>query len=264
MRKNSPIGVFDSGVGGISICHAMREQLPNESFIYFADIKYAPYGTKPIEVIDERAQYVTDFLIKKGCKAIVVACNTATVNSIKSLRSKFSIPIVGVEPGIKPAAMESHSGVIGVLATERTLSSDSFKSLKSKFSNKVKIETQACPEFVNLVESLNYRGDRAIKVAEGYIKPFLGKGVDQVILGCTHFSFLTKAIEECLKGKADIVDTAMPVATELKRRLVELNLENKEGEAGSEEFWSSSVCSQVKTKVSELWGSHSMVHEAKP
>jgi len=128
--KQKPIGVFDSGVGGLSICHAIRQTLPEEDLVYFADLEYSPYGNKTKEVIQRRSEYIVEFLINRGCKAIVVACNTATVNSIGRLRSKYSIPIVGVEPGVKTAAAQSKTRVIGVLATEQTLESDSFKSLK--------------------------------------------------------------------------------------------------------------------------------------
>lgn len=275
IRQAAPIGIFDSGVGGISICHAIRRTLPSERLIYFADVGFSPYGNKSTELIHKRSEYIANFLVNKGCKAIVVACNTATVNSIKNLRSLFSVPIVGVEPGIKPAMLNSRTGIVGVLATEKTLSSASFQALKYSFSKTVKVEVQACPEFVHLVENLDHQGEVAEKVAEQYIQPLLDKGVDQLILGCTHFSFLRKAIEACVQGRAEIIETAIPVAAELKRRLYELNIHREyeggsgeggeEGvEEGGEEFWSSGTASQVAMKINALWGLDSPVREVRP
>lgn len=153
-------------------------------------------------MIEKRSEYIVDFLYKRGCKAIVVACNTATVNSIDKLRKKFNIPIVGVEPGIKPAALQSNTGVIGVLATEQTINSSSFQALKNRFSHQVKIEVQACPKLVDLVENSNLNSEKSIKVVNDYILPLLSKGADHIVLGCTHYSFLTPVIEQVVKGKA--------------------------------------------------------------
>lgn len=264
MNKTNPIGIFDSGVGGLSICRAIREILPGEDMMYFADIHFSPYGNKPKSLIDRRSDHIVDFFVRKGCKAVVVACNTATVNSIGRLRSRFSLPIVGVEPGVKPASLQSSNGVIGVLATTQTLRSDAFQSLKSRFSGHVKIEEQACPEFVDLVEHLDHNGEKAVQAAERYIGPLLSKGCDQIVLGCTHFSFLKQAIEVVSDGKADVVDTAVPVARELKRRLHAANRQNESGTDGETEFWTSGASSRIAPIISRLWGRHSVVHEALP
>ena len=264
MIKSKPIGVFDSGVGGLSICHAIREILPKENIQYFADIHFSPYGNKPRSLIDKRSGYIVDFLVRNGCKAVVVACNTATVNSIKLLRSKFSIPIVGVEPGVKPASLNSHNGIIGVLATAQTLSSDSFKLLKSRFSKHIRVEVQACPEFVELVEHLDHNSRKAVLVAQRYIDPLLSKGCDQIVLGCTHFSFLRKAIEKVSGDRAVVIDTAMPVAQELKRRLYDLNRHNESGSNGKMEFWTSGDSSIVEDRINTLWGKDSVVNEIAP
>ncbi|WDP91110.1 MAG: glutamate racemase [Desulfobacter sp.] len=262
MIKSNPIGVFDSGVGGLSICHAIKEILPGEHITYFADIHFSPYGNKPGPLINKRSEYIAEFLINRGCKAIVVACNTATVTSIQRLRSKFLIPIVGVEPGIKPASLKSNNGIIGVLATAQTLDSDSFKSLKARFSKQIKIEVQACPEFVDLVEHLNHNSEKAERIATKYIHPLLVKGCDQIVLGCTHFSFLKQAIEKVSSGRADIIDTAVPVAKELKRRLYESNRHNESEAHGMMEFWTSGLSSQIEHRINRLWGTDSIVYEA--
>ena len=192
-------------------------------------------------------------MINQHCKIVVVACNTATVNSINNLRSKVAIPIVGVEPAIKPAALQSKTGVIGVLATEQTLESESFQRLTSKYANKVSVETKACPQFVSLVESLHHNSEQAVEVAERYIRPLLAKGCDQIILGCTHFSFLRPAINSVVGSEANIIDTATPVALEVKRKLHSLNLAATANNNGAIELWTSGDSAQAITSVSELW-----------
>lgn len=263
MEKRKPIGIFDSGVGGLSICHAIKCTLPEEDLVYFADIAFSPYGNKSKNMVRERSDYIVNFLISRDCKAIVVACNTATTNSIHYLRSKFSIPIIGVEPAIKPAALESKKGVIGVLATEQTLESDSFKVLKSKYSKKVKIESMACPKFVSLVENLNHNSKEAFEVADQYVRPLLLNGSDKIILGCTHFSFLWSALSKAVGDEADLIDTASPVATQVKKRLHDLNLQNSRIGSGNAEFWTSGSSKEVIKPMSKLWGSCIDVYEVR-
>lgn len=254
MQRQQSIGIFDSGIGGLSIGQAIKRTLPAENLIYFADSDFSPYGIKSNKVIKERSEYIVDFLIKQGCKAIVVACNTATVNSVSDLRSKFSIPIIGVEPGIKPAALQSKTGVIGVLATEQTLNSDTFKGLKARYSKKVRIETKACTHFISLVEELNHNSEYAVEVAEQYILPLLSEGCDQIILGCTHFSFLRTTIDKVVQSKANIIDTAIPVAIELNRRLRQLNQQNSTNVTSKVEFWTSGDPVKMTRTMSMLWG----------
>ena len=254
MNRQKPIGIFDSGLGGLSICRAINNILPKENLMYFADLEFSPYGNKSKESIAERSEYIVNFLIEQGCKLIVVACNTATVNSISMLRSKYSIPIIGVEPAIKPAALESKSGVIGVLATKQTLKSDSFQQLAARYSNVVKIETKACPDFVGLVENLEHESEAAIKTAERYIRPLLSTGCDQIILGCTHFSYLRSAIRKAVGNEADIVDTAVPVAKEVKRKLHHFNILRKSDFIGDTKFWTSGCSKKTEDSMSQLWG----------
>jgi len=206
-------------------------------------------------VIEERSQYIVNFLVAQGCKAIVVACNTATLHSIDILRAKFSIPIIGIEPGIKPAALDSKNGVIGVLATEQTLNSHSFKRLKSRHSKTVRIETRACPEFVALVENIDHNSDTALEVAELYIRPLLSAGCDKIILGCTHFTFLTSTISKVVGDEADIIDTTIPVVKELKRILIHHKLRRETNVNRREVFWTSGKSEQVHKPMSQLWGS---------
>jgi glutamate racemase len=254
MQRQQPVGIFDSGIGGLSIAHAIRQILPEENFVYFADSGFSPYGTKSEAIIQERSEYIVNFLVKQGCKAIVVACNTATVNSISKLRTKFSVPFIGVEPAIKPAAQKTKTGTIGVLATEQTLRSESFKLLKAKYSKKVRIKTKACTDFISLVENLDHNSERAFKVAQQYIQPLIAQDCDQIILGCTHFSFLHSTIAKVVQDQAHIIDTAAPVAMELNRRLSQLNQQNVNNQTSTAKFWTSGVPSTVIGTMNTLWG----------
>jgi len=253
MPEKKPIGIFDSGVGGLSIVHGIRRELPSENLLYVADQGFSPYGSKPKQTIERRSESVVDFLYEQGCKAIV-ACNTATVNSIDKLRTKFKIPVIGVEPGIKPAALQSKTGVIAVLATEQTLNSGPFQTLKERFTEQVRVQVQVCPRLVELVEKVNLNSDEAIQVVEEYVLPLLAKGADHIVLGCTHYSFLRPVIEGVVKGKAAIIDTASPVSAELKRRLAEFNLLTAQDDSGEVQFWSSDVSMKVSERISQLWG----------
>jgi glutamate racemase len=263
MKRKKSIGIFDSGVGGLSIARAIKHILPDENLVYFADIEFSPYGNKPKNLINRRAEDIVNFLINQDCKIVVMACNTATVNAISNLRSKFSIPIIGVEPAIKPAALQSKTGVIGVLATEQTLDSISFQVLKSKYDQKVTIETKACPKFVSLVESLEHDNNLALEVTEQYLRPLLSKGCDQIVLGCTHFSFLRSTIESVVGNEANIIDTATPVAMEVKRQLHNNNLKKVEDVEGVIEFWTSGNSTKATESISELWEQSVNVSEVK-
>jgi len=262
MERQKPIGIFDSGVGGLSIARAIKRLLPDENLVYFADVAFSPYGNKPSKVIKQRSEDIANFLISQDCKIIVIACNTATVNSINDMRLKISIPIVGIEPAIKPATLLSKTGVIGVLATQQTLNSESFQQLKAKYDDKVNIATQACPKFVSLVESLDHHHDQASEVAEQYIRPLLSQGCDQIVLGCSHFSFLSTTIKNIVGDDVNIIDTAAPVAAEVKRRLRNLNLENTDNINGLAKFWTSGALENTKHSISELWQQDVLVFEA--
>ncbi|MGV2871651.1 glutamate racemase [Colwellia sp. E150_009] len=253
MERHKSIGIFDSGVGGLSIAEAINELLPEENLVYFADIGFSPYGNKSTKIIKKRSKEIVKFLISQNCKLVVVACNTATVNSISNLRAETSIPIIGVEPAIKPAALQSKTGIIGVLATKQTIASRSFQNLRDKYSEKVSIKTKACPKFVTLVESLNHNSEQARTTAEQYIQPLLSQNCDQIVLGCTHFSFLKTTIENIVGLNVNIIDTAVPVAKEVKNKLQSNNLENTENTKGIVEFWVSGNSAQASESINELW-----------
>ena len=254
MENEKPIGIFDSGLGGLSVARAIRDILPDEDIVYVADSEYSPYGSKTKDEVAERSKAIADFLISQNCKLIVVACNTATVNSISILRSRSSIPFVGVEPGIKPAAAQSVSGVVGVLATEQTLCSDSYQELKARYSQTVRIEERACPDFVSIVEELDHESEAAVAKAEQYIRPLLEAGCDQLVLGCTHFSFLKPAINKVVGNKAVVIDTAIAVGREVQRRLNHPGLSRGSNAGSNVQFWTSGEIENTTNSIQNLWG----------
>lgn len=226
--KTSPIGVFDSGIGGVSVLKHIRECLPREAVLYCADSGYAPYGNKSPEFIRERSLQLARFLAEQGAKAIVVACNTATAAAIATLRNHFSLPVIGMEPAVKPAAAATRSGVVGVLATSGTLKSAQFAALLESYGKNVEVVTQACHGLVECVErgELKNAATRAL-VAE-YVQPLLAAGADTIVLGCTHYPFLRSLIEAEAGPSVTLIDTGEAVARQVERRLREAGLLNDE------------------------------------
>src|SRR5262245_56787036 len=189
-RLADPIGVFDSGVGGLSVLLAIRRMLPAEELLYVADSAYAPYGDQPDDYIERRSSDTVRFLVSQHAKAIVVACNTATGVGIDGLRRQFDLPFIGTEPAIKPAASTTKTGVIGVLATSATLSSAKFARLVTQFGQYVEIVAQACPGLVEQVEAGELKSEATRALVEQYVRPLIGRRVDTIVLGCTHYPFL--------------------------------------------------------------------------
>ncbi|RFP08986.1 glutamate racemase [Duganella sp. BJB475] len=222
----APIGVYDSGVGGLSVLRHIRAQLPAEDLIYFADSGHAPYGEKTEEYVVERALLVAAFLLERGIKALVVACNTATVAAIKAVRARYpDLPVVGVEPGLKPAAAATRSGKVGVLATARTLKGDKFLQLREQISaaTQAKFLLQPCVGLVDQIELGDLQTPAIAALLEQYVAPLLDQGADTLVLGCTHYPFVQAGIERVLHahGHADVtlIDTGDAVARQLVRLL---------------------------------------------
>lgn len=249
----NPIGVFDSGVGGLSVLREIRRELPNEDLLYVADSGYAPYGDKSTEVIETRAVSIVEFLISQHAKTIVVACNTATGVAIQTLRSRFSLPIVAMEPAVKPATAITRSGVVGVLATSRTIASDNFAKLHERFGAGVKILMQACPGLVEQVEAGDLSGEKTRALVERYVMPLLGQGTDTLVLGCTHYPFLTPLIQEIAGPSITIIDPSAAIARELRRRLDNTDLLFAGSRTGTEQFWSSAAPGTTQPVISQLW-----------
>ena len=248
------IGVFDSGVGGLSVLHHIRQTLPNERLIYVADSAHVPYGDKSAQYIEHRAITLTRFLIEQGADAIVIACNTATAAAAATLRSQFNLPIVGMEPAVKPAVAATKSGIIGVLATIGTLESARFAALLERYAGEVKIVTQGCPGLVEQVESGDLHGIRTRELIERYTTPLLARGADTLILGCTHYPFLSNLIRDVVGEHITLIDTGEAVARHLQRRLLS-ELPCRTAAQPDEFFYTSGDCAQATRTMSSLWGS---------
>jgi glutamate racemase len=222
LNSAAPIGVFDSGVGGLSVLRAARAELPWEHFIYFADSGYAPYGDKSDACVRERSERIGAWLVDQGAKAIVVACNTATAVAVQALRAKFTLPIVGVEPGLKPAAGATQSGKVGVLATARTLASQRYAALLARVQGTAPNPTfipRVGEGWVEAVEGGEFASPITLRLVANVIAPLLDEGCDTLVLGCTHYPFLIAAIHAAA-SHATIIDTAPAIARELKRRIL--------------------------------------------
>ncbi len=255
MGISRTIGVFDSGVGGLSVLHHIRAALPDARLIYIADSAHVPYGDKQPAYIEQRSHTLTRFLIEQGADAIVIACNTATAAAAASLRGRHQLPIIGMEPAVKPAVAATKSGVVGVLATVGTLESARFAALLEKYAGNVKIVTQGCPGLVELVERGDLHSAEARRLVERYTAPLLQAGADTFILGCTHYPFLAPLIGEVAGGHISLVDTGTAVARELKRRVdTELPPHVRLGMVGSENFYTSGDAGHATRIVSSLWG----------
>ena len=254
MPHSHPIGIFDSGIGGLSVAAKVRELLPADDILYVADSRHAPYGDKSDAFILERMNTVTDFLLGQGAKAVVVACNTATTSAIAQLRASWSVPIIGVEPGVKPAVLATRSGVVGVLATPRTLQTHSFSALAARFSSTVSIEVQPCPDLVGQIEALRFDDDRTLALLNRYISPLLEKGADTIVLGCTHYNYLADRIAQVAGPGVQIVSTESAVAREVVRRLACEGLLAESGKTGDEAFYTSGELAVFARQIDCLWG----------
>lgn len=234
-----PIGVFDSGVGGISVLREMTALMPNENFIYFGDSKNAPYGTKSAKEVQDLSLKNAQMLISMGVKAIVIACNTATSVAAEILRKKYpDIPIVGVEPALKPAALYKENGRVLVIATDVTLREQKFKELLSKYSKMCEIYPLPCPGLMDWVEKGIIEGEEVEGFTEKLLAPYKGK-VDSVVLGCTHYPFLAKVISCAIGDGVKLFDGGEGTARELQRRLECMNISNKGQNIGKIEFLNS-------------------------
>ncbi len=219
----APVGVFDSGAGGLSVAAAVRAALPQQSMIYYADTAYAPYGTRSDDEIVARTQACCSLLLERGVAALVVACNTATANAIDALRAWAPVPVIGVEPGLKPAAAATRNGVVGVLATRATLGSRRYRDLLLRVGQQapgVRFVEHAAAGWVELVEEGDLASVRARTRVREAVQPLLDQGIDTLVLGCTHYPFLRAAIEMVTQD-VQIIETGPAVARELQRRLLE-------------------------------------------
>ena len=224
-----PIGVFDSGIGGLSVLNALKEMLPHEDILYVADQAYTPYGKRTKETITARAVAITNWLVAQDCKLVVVACNTATTNAVAQLRAQFSIPFVGIEPAIKPAALGSQTGVIGVLATAGTLTSTLFQTTSQDYTQGLEVISQVGHGLVSLVEKGKANSEITKKQLLEILSPMLEKPIDHLVLGCTHYPFLTQTLKKILPKNVTVMDCSAAVAKQTNRLLDFHNLHNTKG-----------------------------------
>ncbi|OJB10920.1 glutamate racemase [Burkholderia ubonensis] len=251
----APVGVFDSGLGGLSVLRAVRAQLPDESFVYVADSRNAPYGPRDEAFITERTLAIGEWLAREGAKALVVACNTATAQSIAAIRERLAIPLVGVEPGIKPAAALSASGIAGVLATQSTLASARFQALLDRYGAGRRFICQPGHGLVEAVERGDTNSPALRTLLDGYLQPMLDAGADTLVLGCTHYPFFTETIRDLVGDRLTIVDTSDAIARQLARVLDERGLRAPAGtRAAPPRFCSTSDGRQLRALASTLLG----------
>lgn len=239
MSSNYPVGVFDSGVGGLSVFQRIRVDLPYERLLYVADSGHAPYGSKPAGFIVQRSLAITEFLLEQGAKAVVAACNTATAAAIVQLRAHFDIPIIGIEPAVKPAVAMTRSGVVGILATGNTVRSDKFAHLLDQHGHRARVLVQPCPGLADCVEQGDLNGSRPRALLERYLMPLLSAGVDTLVLGCTHYPFLTPLIQELTGPEVTILDPSPAVARHLRHRLSMGGLLADHNAVGGERYFTS-------------------------
>ena len=248
------MGVFDSGVGGLSVLRAIRIELPTEDLLYVGDSGHAPYGDRSVEFITDRATVLTQFLIDQGVKAVVVACNTATSVAVSSLRERFEVPIVAIEPAVKPAASKTRSRVVGVLATTGTLSSPNMAKLLANYGSDVEFLIQPCPGLADQVEKGELDSEETRPLVRRYVRPLIDKGADILVLGCTHYPFVSRLIREVAGPEVDVIDPATAVARELRRRLDIGQLRRDGCSEGGERFWTTGAVDVVAPIMGQLWG----------
>ncbi|WP_027817225.1 glutamate racemase [Paraburkholderia bannensis] len=215
----APIGIFDSGLGGLSVLRAVRAHLPEQRIVYVADSRYAPYGQRDDDFIADRTLAIGEWLVAQGAKALVVACNTATAQSIEFVRARLPIPLVGVEPGVKPAAQQSKSRVAGVLATQVTLRSARFQALVERHADDLRVLCQPGHGLVEAVERCDIDSPALVALLRGYVQPMLDAGADTLVLGCTHYPFLDAAIRSIVGERMTLIDTSVAIARQLERVL---------------------------------------------
>jgi glutamate racemase len=224
IHSSQPIGLFDSGIGGLSVWREVTHLLPAESTVYVADSAWCPYGPRPIGEIVARARQITRFLLDRQCKLIVVACNTASAAALHTLRAEFDVPFVGMEPAIKPAAQATKTGHVGVLATAGTLQGELFRQTSRRFAHGIELHVQVGKGLVEQVEAGQLQSPQTEQMLRTYLAPMLAAGADQIVLGCTHYPLLMPLIQRVVNGQSSVLNPAYPVARQVQRLLHRHNL----------------------------------------
>jgi glutamate racemase len=253
MSSTAPVGLFDSGVGGLSVLREIRASMPAESILYVADSANAPWGDKPPSFVRQRGLAISRFLCAHGAKAIVIGSNTGTAGSAEALRGTLNVPVVGIEPGIKPAVAASRSGVIGAIVPAAVGESDRLRSLVERFGGGVRIVIQPVPGVVEHIETADLDSPELRRMLEGYVRPMLDAGADAIVLGSTHYVFLKPVLNEIAGPGVALIETGAAVARQLGHVLDDRGL-RADGDAGSERFWTSGDPGSSRRVISALLG----------
>jgi len=260
MTKTSPIGIFDSGVGGLSVLRAIRAQMPEESVIYFGDQGHIPYGPRPMEQIRDFSEAISNFLLQHHAKLIVVACNTASAAALKYLRERFpNVQFVGMEPAVKPAVEQTSTGKVGVLATPATFQGALYASVVERFANGVELFQNTCNGLVQEIERGNLDGDETRKILEEALLPMLEKNIDTVVLGCTHYPFVIPLIERIVGEKVRVIDPAPAVAKQVKRLLEAGGMKTQSSVRSEVKLYTSGEVTSLKSLLPLLLGENGLI-----
>lgn len=251
-KPEAPIGILDSGVGGLSVLQKIHALLPGESLLYAADSAHLPYGDKTPAFIRERVNTVAAGLVDLGAKALVVACNTATAAAVESLRERYTMPVIGMEPGIKPAVLSSKSGVVGILATDAMVNSNRMADLVRRYAGEREVIIQSCPGLVEKVERRALETPDTAHLLQLYLAPILEQGADTLVLGCTHYPFLRPLIERLAGPKVSVIDTGEAVARRLQSLLHEGGLLNPSVASATLRFYSTAADEAQRQLFSSL------------
>jgi glutamate racemase len=260
--KNSPIGIFDSGVGGLSVLKAVRAQMPEEEIVYLGDQAHVPYGPRPPQEVCAFSEEITRFLLVRHAKLIVVACNSASAAALPSLRRSFpDVPFVGMEPAVKPAAEQTHSGVVGVLATPATFQGALYASVIERFARDVTVLQSTCPGLVAQIEKGDLDGPQTESILREALLPMLAQGIDTVVLGCTHYPYVIPLIERIVGDGVRVIDPAPAVARQVKRLLEVGGLRHPAREAVAVTYYTTAAAGSLEQLLPTLTGGDGIVNE---
>lgn len=257
-----PIGIFDSGIGGVSVLRAVRASLPNEDLIYIADQAHVPYGSRSLDEVREYSDAITRFLLQRNAKLVVVACNTASAAALHYLRVEFpGMHFVGMEPAVKPAAEITRSGVVGVLATPATFQGELYASVIERFASGVRVLQDTCPGLVMEIDQGNLETRRVYSILEQALGPMLAEGIDTVVLGCTHFPFVIPAIKTIVGPDVRVIDPSPAIARQVERLLTANKLENTAQQPGRVQYFTTGNPDSLEQLLTHLLNSQEMVSE---
>ncbi len=256
----APIGIFDSGVGGLSVLREVRRLLPQETLIFLADQAHVPYGPRPLQEVRAFANAITGYLLSEGAKLVVVACNAASAAALHHLRDSFpNVPFVGMEPAVKPAAEHTRSGVVGVLGTPATFQGALYGSVLERFAQGVKVLQDTCPGLVGQIEAGEIHSPETRRILEAALQPMLRQGIDTVVLGCTHYPFVIPVIEEIAGPEVRVIDPAPAVARQVARVLELERLSNSEEGAGTVRYLTTGKAAHLGRLLPALTGEAGVV-----